>query len=89
VGIRVRIRVRISVRIGIRVGIGVGVRVGVGVGVGVAQASQESEIDPFQGDMFGASKPHPAVDAIEELNPDNLTPRQALEALYKLKDLTQ
>mgnify|MGYP002700176568 CR=1 FL=1 len=48
----------------------------------------EAEIDPFQSDMFGASKPHPAVDAIEALDPDNLTPKQALEALYLLKGMT-
>ncbi len=46
------------------------------------------EEDPFQSDMFGASKPHPAVEAIEDLDPDNLTPKQALEMLYQLKGLT-
>lgn len=51
-------------------------------------AEPEAEIDPFQSDMFGASKPHPAVDAIEALDPDNLTPKQALEALYLLKGMT-
>ncbi len=56
---------------------------------GAEQASSDDGIDPFQSDMFGASKPHPAVDAIEELDPDSLTPRQALEALYQLKGLTQ
>jgi len=45
--------------------------------------------DPFQSDMFGASKPHPAVEAIEDLDPDDLTPRQALEMLYQLKGLTK
>ena len=43
--------------------------------------------DPFQGDMFGANAPHPAVEALEDINPDNLTPRQALEQLYQLKEL--
>ncbi len=45
--------------------------------------------DPFQGELFGATAPHPAVDALETLDPDNLTPRQALEQLYHLKSLLQ
>jgi len=30
---------------------------------------------------------HPAVSELEILDPDDLTPKQALEALYKLKSL--
>ncbi|WP_143730972.1 DNA mismatch repair protein MutS [Microbulbifer sp. GL-2] len=41
---------------------------------------------PQQVDLFG-SPSHPAVDALEELDPDDLTPRQALEALYSLRKL--
>ncbi|WP_444924521.1 DNA mismatch repair protein MutS [Microbulbifer sp. DLAB2-AF] len=41
---------------------------------------------PQQVDLFG-SPSHPAVDALEELDPDDLTPRQALEALYALRKL--
>ena len=45
-----------------------------------------------QVDMFVADEPleaplHPAVSALEILDPDDLTPKQALEALYKLKGL--
>ena len=40
---------------------------------------------PVQNDLF-ASLPHPAVDALSAINPDNLTPRQALELLYQLKE---
>lgn len=43
--------------------------------------------DPFQSDMFGAAAPHPAVEELEQLTPDDLSPRQALELLYKLKGL--
>ncbi len=43
--------------------------------------------DPFQSDMFGSSAPHPAVDELEQTNPDDLTPREALDLLYKLKGL--
>ena len=32
-------------------------------------------------------QPHPVTDKLAELNPDELTPRQALEALYNLKQL--
>ena len=31
--------------------------------------------------------PNPVVDAIDDLDPDELSPRQALEALYRLKKL--
>ncbi|MGL6162431.1 DNA mismatch repair protein MutS [Microbulbifer sp.] len=41
---------------------------------------------PQQVDLFGAP-PHPAVEALEELDPDDLTPRQALEKLYALRKL--
>jgi len=44
-------------------------------------------IDPFQGELFGASAPHPAVEALDGLSPDELTPRQALDELYRLKGL--
>ncbi len=42
---------------------------------------------PFQDDMFGIAPPHPAVEALESLDPDNLTPKQALEQIYALKQL--
>jgi DNA mismatch repair protein MutS len=39
-----------------------------------------------QVDLFSApAEPHPAVKALEGLDIDNLSPRQALEALYELK----
>nr|WP_010133229.1 DNA mismatch repair protein MutS [Microbulbifer agarilyticus] len=41
---------------------------------------------PAQVDLFG-SAPHPAVEALEGLDPDDMTPRQALEQLYALRKL--
>ena len=42
---------------------------------------------PMQSDLFG-SEPHPAVDKLSSITPDDLTPRQALDLLYQLKALT-
>ncbi|SFX72425.1 DNA mismatch repair protein MutS [Marinospirillum alkaliphilum] len=41
---------------------------------------------PWQADMF-ALQPHPLVDEMKKLSPDDLSPRQALELLYSLKQL--
>ncbi|GMG86948.1 DNA mismatch repair protein MutS [Biformimicrobium ophioploci] len=40
---------------------------------------------PLQNELFGAPT-HPAVELLEEANPDDLTPRQALELVYRLKE---
>ena len=50
-----------------------------------------------QVDLFAASPPTPAeapspsklVEAMDALDPDSLSPREALEALYRLKRLAQ
>lgn len=43
---------------------------------------------PLQNDMFAAApEPDPALEHLETLDPDDLSPRQALEALYELKKL--
>lgn len=39
---------------------------------------------PLQADLF-ASQPHPLLESIERVDPDNLTPRQALELIYAWK----
>ncbi|MBE0507161.1 MAG: DNA mismatch repair protein MutS [Marinospirillum sp.] len=39
---------------------------------------------PLQADLF-ALQPHPLVEEIKKLAPDDLTPKQALELLYRLK----
>jgi DNA mismatch repair protein MutS len=53
--------------------------------------NQNVEVGP-QSDMFVTDVPaemplHPVVGELETLDPDDLTPKQALEALYKLKSL--
>lgn len=53
--------------------------------------NQNVEAGP-QSDMFVTDVPaemplHPVVGELETLDPDDLTPKQALEALYKLKSL--
>ncbi|MDJ0878256.1 MAG: DNA mismatch repair protein MutS, partial [Halieaceae bacterium] len=40
---------------------------------------------PAQDDLFGAA-PHPVVEELESLDVDNLSPRQALDMLYRLRD---
>jgi DNA mismatch repair protein MutS len=57
---------------------------------------ENREIDTGpQGDLFAAApepveaEPHPALDALRALEPDDLSPREALEKLYKLKRLSE
>ncbi len=38
-------------------------------------------------DLFQAPQEHPICEALEGIDPDQLTPRQALDILYKLKEL--
>ena len=40
---------------------------------------------PVQDDLFIAPKPHPALVQLQQLDPDELTPRQALDLIYSLK----
>src|SRR6185503_6013246 len=42
---------------------------------------------PQQFGLFAAPAPAPALEALADLHPDELTPKQALEALYRLKAL--
>lgn len=50
-----------------------------------APAVQNPAPNPAQNDLFAVSEPHPAVKMLEELELDELSPRQALEKLYELK----
>ena len=50
-----------------------------------AKTGRSAEPAPMQSDLF-ASGP-PAEEALAKVNPDDLTPRQALELVYSLKDL--
>ncbi|MFT5707208.1 MAG: DNA mismatch repair protein MutS [Oceanospirillaceae bacterium] len=47
--------------------------------------------NPMQSDMFApqTSTPHAAVIALADINPDELTPREALDALYALKQISE
>jgi len=55
---------------------------------------QRAIADPLQPDLFAQNPPepaeplpHPAIERLAALDPDSLTPRQALDALYALKNL--
>jgi len=59
---------------------------------------QRAAVDPLQPDLFAQDfpaaapelpepEPHPALEQLAALDPDTLTPRQALDALYALKGL--
>ncbi|UYM16116.1 DNA mismatch repair protein MutS [Endozoicomonas euniceicola] len=47
------------------------------------------EEQPLQSDLFATAQPHPAVDRLGEINPDEISPRQALDLIYDLKSLTK
>ena len=40
----------------------------------------------FQSDLFAAPEPHPAVEMLDKISPDELTPRAALDLIYQLKE---
>jgi len=44
---------------------------------------------PPQSDMFSAMEPHPAVELLQSLDVDDLSPRQALQKLYDLKAILE
>lgn len=44
---------------------------------------------PLQPDLFAPSTPHPALERLREIDPDNLSARDALELLYDLKGLVE
>ena len=55
---------------------------------------QRAAVDPLQPDLFAqcepepsAPEPDPALEKLATIDPDSLTPRQALDALYELKKL--
>ncbi len=58
----------------------------------VAEAVQQTNdlvttlVSPLQSGLFDAL-PNPALAALHKINPDNLSPREALEQLYRLKEL--
>ena len=57
---------------------------------------QRATVDPLQPDLFAQCvpepaepEPDPALERLASIDPDSLTPRQALEALYELKNLAR
>ena len=48
------------------------------------QGSRGAQMQPVQPDLFAAA-PHPAAEALHQLSPDDMSPRQALELLYEWK----
>jgi len=58
---------------------------------------QRASINPLQPDLFATALAnaaderelpiHPAVERLASIDPDQLTPREALDALYELKSL--
>jgi len=51
-----------------------------------AQKAKDVPQVPHQSDLF-ASLPHPAIEKLGKLQLDDMTPRQAIETLYQLKNL--
>jgi DNA mismatch repair protein MutS len=52
-----------------------------------AYIEQQAETGVNQLDLFSSKECHPAVVLLESTNPDELSPRQALELLYRLKKM--
>ena len=56
---------------------------------------QRASINPLQPDLFAAipepleETPHPAIERLAAIDPNELTPKQALDALYELKSLSR
>jgi len=52
-----------------------------------AYLEQQAETGVNQLDLFSSKECHPAVVLLEDMNPDEISPRQALELLYRLKGM--
>ncbi|NIE77583.1 DNA mismatch repair protein MutS [Pantoea sp. Tr-811] len=52
----------------------------------VVKKAKDAPQVPHQSDLF-ASLPHPAIEKLGKLDLDDMTPRQAIEMLYQLKNL--
>ncbi len=52
-----------------------------------AYIEQQAELGNNQLDLFANQESHPAVTLIQDINPDELSPKQALELVYRLKGL--
>jgi DNA mismatch repair protein MutS len=56
-------------------------------GAAAAAASRHTDADPGSGDHASPAPPHPALEALAALDPDSLSPREAQEALYRLRSM--
>jgi DNA mismatch repair protein MutS len=52
-----------------------------------AYSEQQTSTGVNQLDLFSSKECHPAVTLLEDIKPDELSPRQALELLYRLKGM--
>jgi DNA mismatch repair protein MutS len=52
-----------------------------------AYSEQQAESGTNQLDLFATQESHPAITLLEDINPDDLSPKQALELVYRLKGL--
>jgi len=52
------------------------------------QAYVERRSEARQFDLFANAEPHPAVDLLRTIRPEETTPKQALDLLFALKELT-
>jgi DNA mismatch repair protein MutS len=52
-----------------------------------AYLEKQAETNAQQLDLFSFKEAHPALEKLKDLNPDELSPKQALALLYKLKDM--
>jgi DNA mismatch repair protein MutS len=52
---------------------------------GSTQANGQNSAAPVQSELF-ATEPHPALTLLESLQPDQLTPRQAIDIIYQLME---
>jgi DNA mismatch repair protein MutS len=52
-----------------------------------AYSEQQTATGVNQLDLFSSKECHPVVTLLEDIKPDDLSPRQALELLYRLKGL--
>ncbi|MFT7286755.1 MAG: DNA mismatch repair protein MutS [Halieaceae bacterium] len=46
-----------------------------------------AQVHPDQGDLFVAGTDHPALSLLQETDPDQLSPRQAQDLLYRLREM--
>jgi DNA mismatch repair protein MutS len=53
----------------------------------IAYLEQQSQQEVNQFDLFSSQECHPAICLLQEIQPDELSPRQALETLYRLKQM--